>query len=117
MNIFEGLDFDTDAELVTELLGKPAAGLRIERILSNGQTSEIYDQDENEWVVLFEGEAKIKIFGEEEREVLLAKGDSLWIPSHQLHQVVYTSKRCVWLCVFSSNPSTDNKKIPYSDER
>lgn len=101
MNIFDNLDFSTDAEVVSDIFQDAAAGFRVERILSSGQTSEIYEQDEDEFVLLLEGEARLLIWDEVEREVLLKKGDSLWIPAHQRHQVSYTSESCIWLCVFA----------------
>ena len=52
-NIFESLPEKIDKEIVEDLLKKD--GVRIERILSRGQTSPEsgwYDQDEHEWVMV-----------------------------------------------------------------
>jgi cupin 2 domain-containing protein len=77
--------------------------VRIERIISNGQTSPEgfwYDQPENEWVILLQGEAKITF--NDGKETRLQKGDYLFLPSHQKHNISYTSKEpaCIWLAVF-----------------
>ena len=101
MNIFEGIPSHLDEEEFKDLLNKP--GLRIERIVSRGQTSESdfwYDQREDEWVVLLEGEAIIEYADGEKDE--LAKGDYVFIPAMKKHRVTYTSTEpaCVWLAVF-----------------
>lgn len=81
-----------------------AAGnnLRIERIISNGQTTPIdewYDQDQDEWVILLQGSATIAY--EDSSTLHLRSGDYVFIPAHQRHQVVFTSADppCIWLAV------------------
>ncbi len=96
-NVFENLHFSKDEEIVNPLFC--SGNVRIERICSSGQVSEIYDQKEDEWVVLLEGEAELFLL-DEGRSVRLLKGDSLFIPAHQRHQVTFTSEQCVWLCFF-----------------
>lgn len=102
MNLYDALHFSAAEEVVTELLRDQAAGLRVERILSSGQSGGVYDQDENEWLVLLEGEAVVSFLGSESARHDLRKGDCLWIPAHQQHRVDYSSERCIWLCVFTS---------------
>ena len=80
----------------------PDRGVRIERIISTGQTTpegEWYDQDRDEWVVLLQGEATLACEGGHTRH--LAPGDHLLIPAHQKHRVVHTSADppCIWLAV------------------
>lgn len=75
---------------------------RIERILSCGQCSPDgfwYDQEENEWVTLIQGEAILNVEG---KQVSLHPGDCIFLPKHQKHRVEYTSKSpiCIWICVF-----------------
>ncbi|GHT15723.1 hypothetical protein FACS1894170_13260 [Planctomycetales bacterium] len=84
-----------------------AQSIRIERIISTGQSSPPgfwYDQDENEWLVLFQGEAELEIAGAEDEiaVVRLSAGDYILIPAHQKHRVQSTSKTTVtvWLAVF-----------------
>ena len=99
-NIFAALPSEGAGESFTELLrGK---NIRIERIVSLGQTSPAsgwYDQEENEWVLVLEGAGTILF--EDDRQVMLKKGDYLHIPAHARHKVVWTDpdKRTVWLAV------------------
>ena len=72
--------------------------LKIEKITSHGQTSsEWYDQDSDEWVVLLEGEATLLF--EEDREIPLIKGEYIFIASGVRHKVIYTSSPTIWLAI------------------
>lgn len=76
---------------------------RLERIISKGQFSAEnfwYDQDENEWVMVLKGKAKLKF---EDEEILeMETGDYINIPAHKKHKVVWTSpdEETIWLAVF-----------------
>ena len=85
-------------ELTTVLV--ESQNVRIERIVSTGQTSGWYDQSETEFVVLLEGRAEIEY--ESGISVAMSKGDTLLIKPHERHRVSFTSIEppCVWLCVF-----------------
>ena len=98
MNIFDIPDLPLSEELTIILAEN--ANIRIERIISTGQTTEWYDQTEAEFVVLLEGNAVIEF--ENGRSVALSKGDTLLIQPHERHRVSFTSIEppCVWLCVF-----------------
>ena len=98
MNIYDLPSLPLPDELVTILTQRD--NVRIERIVSTGQVSDWYDQDETEFVVLIEGNAEIEF--ENNRRVSLAKGDTLLIQPHEIHKVTYTSIEppCIWLCVF-----------------
>jgi cupin 2 domain-containing protein len=77
-------------------------GVRIERILSCGHTTpagEFYDQNDDEWVVLIQGEAEISFDDGSTRR--LTPGDHLLIGAHQRHRVTHTSTEppCIWLAV------------------
>ncbi len=78
--------------------------LKIERIISHGQTSpteyEWYDQKENEWITLLKGAATLLF--ENGKEVHLKSGDYLNIPSHVKHKVTWThpEEETVWLAVY-----------------
>ena len=76
---------------------------RMERIVSGGQVTpqgQWYDQDEDEWVLLLKGEARI-LFKTTNNEKVLGPGDYLHIPAHCLHRVEHTSlnEETVWLAV------------------
>jgi cupin 2 domain-containing protein len=79
------------------------AGLRIERIVSTGQTTpegQWYDQETDEWVLLVEGAARLRIEGErEDRE--LSEGDWILLPAHRRHRVTWTraAPPTVWLAI------------------
>ena len=99
-NLLEKLPAAKRAEAFTELLKRP--GLRIERIVSRGQATpedEPMAQDHDEWVLLLEGAAGMRI--EDSADVRLAPGDHLLIGKGQKHWVTYTAKdrATVWLAV------------------
>jgi len=98
MNIFDLPTLPLPEELTTILA--ESGNIRIERIISAGQTSDWYDQTETEFVVLLEGNAVVDF--ENGKSVAMSKGDTLLIEPHERHKVSYTSCEppCVWLCVF-----------------
>ena len=98
MNIFDLPKLSLPEELTTILA--ESCNIRIERIVSTGQVSNWYDQDETEFVVLLEGSAVIEY--ENGNKVDVAKGDTILIKPHERHRVSYTSTEppCIWLCVF-----------------
>ncbi|WP_305041990.1 cupin domain-containing protein [Geoalkalibacter sp.] len=78
--------------------------VRIERIVSRGHASPEgfwYDQAQNEFVLLAQGEAELELQDPAER-IRLAPGDWLIIPAHRKHRVAWTNDRqdSVWLAVF-----------------
>lgn len=101
-NLFSGLTLDAGgAERFDTLLAKP--GVRIERIVSTGQTSPPdfwYDQDTAEWVVLLKGAARLR-FADEDAARCLQAGDWLHIAPHRRHRVDWTDpdQVTVWLAV------------------
>ena len=100
-NLWQSLPDAHAAEQFTELLR--ADNLRIERIVSHGQTSPEgfwYDQEEHEWVLLLEGTARLELEGGEQIE--LSPGDYCQIPAHTRHRVAWTDpgQQTVWLAVF-----------------
>lgn len=100
-NVFAEIPTTVSSEVFDDLLS--TKNLRIERILSHGQSSpELgwYDQDENEWVVVLSGFGVIEF--EDGREVRLNKGDYLNIKAHEKHKVKATSLKevTVWLAIF-----------------
>lgn len=87
-------------ELFEPLLQTP--GLLVERIISAGQVTpagQWYDQAGDEWVLLAQGQATLEYEGG--RLLALNAGDSVLIPAHQRHRVVFTSREppCIWLAI------------------
>ena len=76
---------------------------RLLRVVSGGQASppgEWYDQAEDEWVLLLEGAAGIRIEGEAAPR-RLGPGDWLLLPAHCRHRVAFTApdRPTVWLAL------------------
>ena len=99
-NIFTDIPSDLSQEVFETLL--EADNIRIERIISYGHTSPKegwYDQDENEWVLILEGDATLAFI---DREIKLKKGDFINIKAHEKHKVIQTAtnKKTVWLAIF-----------------
>ena len=96
----------TDEQFL-ELLKRP--GLRIERIVSTGQSSPPdfwYDQPDGEWVLLIQGEARLRFADEAETRHLKA-GDFVDIAPHRRHRVEWTApdQPTIWLAVhYSGTP-------------
>src|SRR5579862_1699515 len=102
MNLVRDLPDARAGEIVEFLAGGEA--VRIERIVSHGQASPPgfwYDQDDNEFVVLLAGAARLR-FADDPRVVSLAPGDALDIAAHRRHRVEWTdpTRPTVWLAVF-----------------
>ncbi|WP_038291317.1 cupin domain-containing protein [Zooshikella ganghwensis] len=100
-NIFQAIPQDIPQELFEVILEKP--GVTIERIISKGHTTPKgawYDQNNDEWVLLLQGEARVVFQGESE-PYTLAVGDYLYIPAHVKHRVDWTSRttETVWLAI------------------
>jgi len=101
MNIFDIEQYDFQDEIIETIT--ETSTLRIERIISTGQTSPEgvwYDQSESEWILLLQGEAKLEF--ENGEIIILITGDYYMIPPHKKHRVAYTSTspQCIWLCIF-----------------
>ena len=101
-NLFAGLSRSTlEKEQFLELLAHP--GLRIERIVSTGQASPPdfwYDQPEGEWVLLVQGEARLR-FADEAEARRLVPGDFVDIAAHRRHRVEWTQAEppTIWLAI------------------
>jgi len=95
MNIFD-YEIPRDGELHDTLLSHRHA--TINRIISAADfRSDLYVQEEDEWLVLLEGEAKL-LLGE--KEITLKKGETLFIPARQPHCVLHTTEGALWLTVY-----------------
>lgn len=96
-NLLKNIPPIDNGELFEELLD--CDNVRIERIISSpGTRSEVFDQEQEEWILILQGEAKLQVSGEDHQ---LIEGDSLFIPAHAKHQVLDTSTEplCIWLAV------------------
>ena len=77
-------------------------GLRIERIVSKGQTSPAegwYEQEENEWVTVLRGEAELTFADGRVRR--MHPGDYIRIAAGEKHRVSWTvpDEETIWLAV------------------
>ncbi len=104
LNLLSELPTELSAELMEDLVRHD--GVRIERIVSTGQASPPgfwYDQDENEWVLLLSGIARLEIEEHGERTLVVLKaGDHYLLPAHMKHRVAWTTpgEPTVWLAVW-----------------
>ncbi|MDX2244117.1 MAG: cupin domain-containing protein [Leptolyngbyaceae cyanobacterium bins.302] len=76
--------------------------MKIERIVSRGHTSPEtgwYDQEQNEWVIVLQGEAVLSF--EHEEPLCLKVGDYINIPAHSKHRVDWTdpNQETIWLAI------------------
>lgn len=98
-NIFSDIPEDLPDEMMDVLAKK--GNVKIERIVSRGHVSDDwYDQANDEFVLLIQGEAKLK-FEVGEKTIHLQEGDYLRIPAHQRHKVAWTlpDADTIWLAV------------------
>jgi len=112
-NLLEGKDSGRLAETAEILLSLP--GVRIERIASFGQASPggfWYEQDEEEWVAVLEGEAVLE--WEDGRKLGMKPGDWVFLPAKERHRVAWTApgRPTLWLAVFVQKPATEDKPTP-----
>lgn len=74
--------------------------IKIEAIRSHLlQPGELYNQDQDEWVLLILGRAQLRV---DEKVINLEEGESIFLPKHTPHQVLSTSEDALWLGIFSS---------------
>jgi cupin 2 domain-containing protein len=100
MNLFEDLSLTAHEEHFQTLLSRD--GVRVERIVSNGQSSPEgfwYEQAEHEWVVVLRGGARLNVEGEMKE---LRPGDFLDLPAGCRHRIEWTTpdEPTLWLAVF-----------------
>lgn len=94
-NLFAGAEPPAQGERFEELLS--CRNLRIERIVSSSAIAPSeYDQEQDEWVALLQGEATLDIGGER-RE--LRGGDHVFLPAHTRHTVLRASNGALWLAI------------------
>jgi cupin 2 domain-containing protein len=84
-----------------ETLLTGAGGLRLERIVTlddTGADAVWYDQAQDEWVAVLEGEATLGFA--DGREAVLVRGSHIFLPRHVRHRVLRASSPCIWLAVY-----------------
>ena len=110
-NLFANIPTDLSEEVFEDIV--KSDNVRIERIISNGQTSPDtgwYEQDQNEWVIVAKGRAQLTFSNdaftsddsENQKVIELNPGDYINIPAGTKHKVSYTdtSQPTIWLAVF-----------------
>jgi cupin 2 domain-containing protein len=100
-NLFDKLPRELAGELNETLVG--ASMVRVARIVSHGHRSPDgfwYDQDENEWVIVLRGQARLRLDGVD-KPLEMRPGDYVNIPARQRHRVEWTTpdEPTVWLAI------------------
>jgi len=94
MNIFDYISPNTGEDFTTLFEHK---NIKINRIISASDIEPLeYIQEEDEWLVLLEGEATLLLDG---KETILTKGETLFIPAKTPHSVLKTEEDTLWLTV------------------
>jgi len=97
-NLYQDQKATENSEIFSTLFQNQT--LKIEAIQSWLKVpGELYNQEQDEWVVLLIGEACLQI---DDQRLTLRAGDYCFIPRHTEHQVLSTSRDALWLGVFSS---------------
>jgi cupin 2 domain-containing protein len=94
VNIYDYLTPQSGETFTTLLEHK---NIKINRIVSSDDLdAKVYIQEEEEWLVVLEGQATLLL--NDEKKTLL-KGDTLFIPSKTPHRILSTQSGTVWLTV------------------
>lgn len=94
-NLFHDSEPPAQGERFDTLLSH--RNLQIERILSSSRIQSVdYVQEQDEWVLLARGEARLTVAGE---TVELTAGDHLFLPAGTPHRVEHTSDGALWLAI------------------
>jgi cupin 2 domain-containing protein len=101
-SLFANIPDSIPKEILEDLVSTDT--VRIERILSHGQTSPKtgwYDQEQHEWVMVLQGEGWLR-FEQGNELVKLKPGMHINIPAHTKHRVDWTpaEQPTVWLVVY-----------------
>jgi len=87
---------EIDKEIFQTLLTKD--NIKIKKIISNSlKTEQQFCSENNEFVVLLKGCAKIEINNEIKK---LKSGDYLFIPKNTPHTLIKTKKIAIWLAIY-----------------
>jgi len=100
-NIFANIPDTLPEELFTSLVKQDK--VHIERIVSKGHSTppnQWYDQVQDEWVIILQGQA-VLIYEQNLQTLSMAAGDSVFIPAHTKHRVEWTDPdiQTIWLAI------------------
>lgn len=100
-NLLTDLPVSLHEELIQSLL--QTAHIRIERIVSLRHSlpqDYWYDQDENEWMLLIDGSARVR-FEDHDETLEMKPGSFVNIPAHRRHRIEWTDsgQPTIWLAV------------------
>lgn len=120
-NLFADVPDQSPEEVFDELLrGGP---FKLGRIISSGQSTppdQWYDQEQDEWVILLSGGARLR-FADSDETIELHPGDCLNIPAHVRHRVEWTDpkQRTVWLALHyeATDEATDEPPPQDADRK
>lgn len=101
LNFFEDIPDSETSEVIEGIAEFGPGKVRIERIISGGHPSEKgfwYEQQEDEWVMLIRGEARLLIEGQESA-LEMKEGDHINLPAKLKHRVDSVSQDALWLAV------------------
>lgn len=101
MNIFKQIPKDLSEEIFEDII--KTDNLKIERIISYGQTSPKsgwYESELNEWVILLKGQAVLSFQNSD--DVKLNAGDYINITAFTKHKVSWTlpNEETLWLAIY-----------------
>ena len=104
MDLLKPLEVSPGFEKIEKILSADSEKVRIERITSNNSSSSKefwYDQSENEWVTVIQGQGILE-FQSPPKEIYLNTGEAIFIPAHTKHRVKSTSsqRHTIWLAIF-----------------
>ncbi len=94
MNLFDTA-IPKEGEIFTTLL--EYKNIKLIRIVSSNSLQPLtYIQEEDEWVVIIQGSAKLSLEGDTK---ILHQGESLFIPSQTKHSVESVKNGTIWLAL------------------
>ena len=101
-NIFSNIPKSLPDEIFEDVLSTEK--FRVERIISQGHTTpkgKLYDQNENEFVMVLKGNATLS-FEKGNQIIKMKEGDYINIPAHVKHRVEKTDDKgeTIWLAIF-----------------
>ncbi len=94
-NIYQDIKHLIKEEVVDEIFSSEI--VKISRISSTNQTTDWFDEKWKEVAILLEGEAIIEFL---DRKVEMIKGDIIKIKPHEVHRVINTSPKGLWLAIY-----------------
>jgi cupin 2 domain-containing protein len=94
-NLLDTSGMDLTNEVFEQL--HASGGTLVERIVSNGQQTQWFDQEHDEWVMVLRGGARLEY--RDGTTVDLEQGQATVLPAHLIHRVVWTQQPTVWLAV------------------